>query len=82
MKQLTDPNSLASLVDLPQEAEPFDVRPLWASKAMLELGEIKSRRAFELYKHCVETGHWPGYCEDIEDLDPADWECKRYGIQP
>ncbi len=65
-----------------EDGEPFDVRPLWASAAMLEVGTIKMRTAFDTYKHCVEAGHWPGYCEDIEDLDPEPWECKRYGIQP
>ena len=64
-----------------EDNEPFDARPVWASPAMLEVGAIKARTAFDLYKRCVETGRWPGYCEDIEQLDPADWELKRYGMQ-
>ncbi len=63
-----------------EDGEPFDVRPLWADGDMMQLGEIKARRAFELYRHCVETDHWPGYAEDIEKISPAPWECSRYGI--
>ena len=65
-----------------EDANPFDVRPLWASKPMLELGAIKMRKAFSLYKQCVEWGKWPGYCETIEELLPSDYEMKNFGLLP
>lgn len=64
-----------------EDGPPFDVRPVWASPAMLEVGRCKVNAAWRTYLHCVQTGEWPGYCEDIEQLDPDDWEMKRYGIQ-
>jgi len=59
---------------------PFDVRPLWASKAMLEVGRIKAERAFTSYCWCLRSGTWPGYSEDIEEIMPSDFELKRYGL--
>lgn len=63
-----------------EDAEPFDVRAVEASAAMLVVGEAKVRRAWEVYRQCYETGHWPGYSNDIEQLSPADWELKRYSL--
>jgi hypothetical protein len=63
-----------------EDAPPFDVRPAWASKALLEIGRIKAERAFTNYRWCLQSGKWPGYTDDIEELMPSDWEAKRYGL--
>lgn len=59
---------------------PFGVRPLWASRRMIEVGRSKANQAFRVYKWCLQAGEWPGYTTEIEELDPANWECKRYGL--
>lgn len=64
-----------------EDGPPFDVRPVWASGAMLEVGRCKVNAAWRTYLHSVQTGDWPGYCDDIEQLDPDEWEMKRYGIR-
>jgi hypothetical protein len=63
-----------------EDAAPFDVHPAWASRNLLEVGRIKAERAFGLYKWCLDSGKWPGYCAEIDSLDPADYEMKRYGL--
>jgi len=63
-----------------EDNEPFDVRPVWVSPAMLEIGRCKAQRGFDLFKWCLQTGRWPGYCEEIDELNPDDWERKRYGV--
>lgn len=63
-----------------EDAPPYDVRPAWASRAMLEVGRIKAERAFNTYKWCLGANQWPGYCEDIEQLDPSEWDMRRYGL--
>jgi hypothetical protein len=63
-----------------EDAEPFDVCPLWASDRMLEVGRCKVEAAWRTYLHCVQTDTWPGYCGEIREVDPADWEMKRYGV--
>lgn len=65
-----------------EDREPFDVRPVWASQAMLAVGKAKADRAWQTYLHCLQTGHWPGYCEDIEELNPTEGEMKRFGVTP
>jgi hypothetical protein len=64
-----------------EDAPPFDVRPLWASPAMLEVGRCKVNAAWQTYLRCVQSGEWPGYCDDIEEIAPEPWEMKRYGIE-
>lgn len=63
-----------------EDAPPFDVHPVWASKRLLEVGRAKANRAFGLWKWCAESNTWPGYCDDIEEIDAPDWELRRYGL--
>jgi hypothetical protein len=63
-----------------EDGPPFDVRPVWASSRMLEVGRIKVNRAWDVYLACVQHDLWPGYCTDIEELDPDPWEIERYGV--
>ena len=64
-----------------EDNEPFDVRPIWASRSMVQLGRRKLEAAWQTYKRCVEEDHWPGYCESIEELAPSPWEVMRYGLE-
>ena len=65
-----------------EDNEPFDVRPVWASRAMLAVGQAKVDRGFAIYKHAIATGKWPGYCEQIEEFYPANFELRQYGVTP
>ncbi len=58
---------------------PFDVCVVPLTKAMREVGRCKVNTAFETYKRGVEYNQWPGYGDDYVDVEPADWERKRYG---
>jgi hypothetical protein len=42
----------------------------------VELGREQDRMARERFRDCVKAGRWPGYSEEIEDL-----ELPRYGVQ-
>lgn len=63
-----------------EDGPPFDIRPIWASAAMLEVGRCKISRALQSYRWCLQTGEWPGYASDIQELSPSDWERKQFGI--
>jgi hypothetical protein len=41
-----------------------------------ELGREQNRIARERFRDCMKSGRWPGYSEEIEDL-----ELPRYGVQ-
>lgn len=30
-----------------------------------EIARTRNRKALDLYRRCMETGHWPGYAEDV-----------------
>lgn len=42
----------------------------------VELGREENRIARERFRDCMKSGRWPGYSEEIEDL-----ELPRYGVQ-
>lgn len=42
----------------------------------IELGREQNRIARERFRDCTESGNWPGYSAEIEDL-----ELPRYGVQ-
>jgi hypothetical protein len=63
-----------------EDGPPFDVRPVWATPKRLEVGRCKVNRAWRIYLHSLQGNEWPGYTDDIDVLEPEDWELKRYGI--
>lgn len=63
-----------------EDSPPHDVVVVRASGSMLALGRAKYRRAIERYTWCLRANYWPGYADDIIDVEPSDWEVKRYGL--
>ncbi len=63
-----------------EDSPPFDCRPLWADAIMAEIGRAKMQTAFDAYRWCLQSGEWPGYCSEIEELSPANWEAKAFGL--
>jgi hypothetical protein len=31
-------------------------------------------------RDCLSSGYWPGYCEDLLELQPDVWELKRWQL--
>ena len=44
----------------------------------LRIGQHRNRQALELYAACRESGHWPGYSEQIELLSVPPWVESRF----
>lgn len=63
-----------------EDTYPHDIAPWWAGTIMRELGRIKMESLWERYKWCIQTNKWPGGCEDITAIEPADWECRQWGL--
>lgn len=49
-----------------------------ASKQFLKAGKTDWLHAFMMLKACKKDNHWPGYSEDIEEIDLPDWAEKFY----
>lgn len=44
----------------------------------IEWGRVLNRKARDIYRHCTETGEWPGYSTGITELDLPGWQVARY----
>jgi hypothetical protein len=74
-----------------EDGEPYDVVPKWISQPLWQVGRAKAQKAWDTsaydakdrsgYKWCIQSGRFPGRCEQIEELYPADWEMKDYGFR-
>lgn len=60
--------------------EPYDIAAKPASVELLEIGRMKVTRAWNMYLRGVRENVWPGYSEGLEELFPAAWEAKQYGV--
>lgn len=48
---------------------PYCIKLFEAKEGCLEKGKRKYQAALEIYERCVADNVWPGYDEDIEDID-------------
>ncbi|KPC77291.1 hypothetical protein ADL26_02850, partial [Thermoactinomyces vulgaris] len=52
---------------------PHLVRVVQLDAYTLRLGDLKNRRALDIYKACTESGTWPGYPTDITTVSLPAW---------
>lgn len=52
---------------------PYLVRVIELPEIWVEIGRRRNMRALEIYVECRATGQWPGYPNDIENLEPPAW---------
>lgn len=67
-----------------QEKEPpYLVTVVEPDPVALRIGRALNRQAIDLYRECSESGHWPGYADDVIRLGLPPWAEARYleGIQ-
>lgn len=53
---------------------PYAVTVADAAGTMRALGEHKWRRACETWARCLETGLWPGYSDDVMQIEAKPWQ--------
>jgi hypothetical protein len=63
-----------------EDGPPFDVCPAQVTPAQFEVGRCRAESALQTYRHCLETGEWPGVSPGIKQLEPVGWLAKRYGV--
>ncbi|MGH6656561.1 MAG: PD-(D/E)XK nuclease-like domain-containing protein [Actinocrinis sp.] len=56
---------------------PYLVAAYRVIPAHVELGREQNRIARERFRDCVKSGRWPGYSEEIEDLELPYWGARR-----
>ncbi|MCI4045098.1 PD-(D/E)XK nuclease-like domain-containing protein [Streptomyces sp. TRM75563] len=63
----------ASVFVCQEKTAPYLVTVFEPDMTALRIGAAKNRRAIETYARCVETGHWPGYTDEIAYLSLPVW---------
>lgn len=56
---------------------PFDVVVYELTPEFLEAGEEEASQLLQRFKHCQETGVWPGRSDSVEPLEPPSWAIGR-----
>lgn len=61
-----------------QKTPPYLVTVVELDAVARKVGHERNRRALEIYARCVETGQWPGYCDDIHYLSLPAWAERQH----
>ncbi|MEU0515832.1 PD-(D/E)XK nuclease-like domain-containing protein [Amycolatopsis sp. NPDC006125] len=62
-----------------QEKEPpYLVTVIELDRVSLMWGDVLNRAALARYRHCVETGRWPGYADDVQLVSLPVWAQREY----
>lgn len=57
-----------------QEKEPPYLVSVWELDDLaIRQGESDMDEAIAIYQHCMKSGEWPGYPDEIQTLSPPDW---------
>jgi|SRR5215471_1890294 len=67
-----------------EKAAPYAVSVFRLSPRCLAKGDALNMRAFQRFRECERTGHWPGYTEGVVELDIPDWpeEAALVALEP
>jgi len=71
-----DPGDIDFVFAVVEPEPPYLVATYRIAEEHAGLGREQNRVARQRYRDCVKSGIWPGYSEEIEDL-----ELPRYGVQ-
>lgn len=72
---------IESFVFVPFEKTlPFAAAPYRLRDEALELAHKQNRDALRQYAECLETGEWPAYSPEIEDISVPDWMLRQEGF--
>lgn len=56
---------------------PYAVAIYEASSAFLEAGATAVSRALEAFEECLQNKRWPGFSDEVRELDPPAWILKK-----
>lgn len=56
-----------------EKTPPYIVTVVELDATAMRIGKSRNRRALAIYRHCTESGQWPGYTDDIALLSLPPW---------
>lgn len=72
---LGGPDTVVVLV-FQMKTAPYLVHVVQLTEFDLRLGSARNRRAIEIYRECVKSGHWPGY-DETSHIEIPTWAQSR-----
>jgi hypothetical protein len=60
-----------------EKSAPYAVGLYELDAASLQVGRTKYQRALSLYRHCTDTGEWPGYSPEIISIQLPAWAMRE-----
>lgn len=66
-------DNVAFLLVVQEKDPPYVVTVVQIHPDTLAIGAVKNAYAIEKYRHCKETGHWPGYAEKVVSARVPRW---------
>lgn len=63
-----------------EKTAPYLVTVIEPDFEAMRVGKARNRRALSIYQWCTETGHWPGYTEDIALVSLPPWALIEEGM--
>lgn len=57
---------------------PYLVTVVQVDDVAEQIGRERNRRAIDKYRECQETGHWPGYSDDVELISLPAWAERQH----
>lgn len=83
IRELFDAPDPAFVFIVQERTAPYLVSCFELDHGAMAVGASRNRRARTIYRHCTETGHWPGYVPDTEPylLQLPPWVERREGIE-
>ncbi len=62
-----------------EKTPPYLVRCVTISAPAMIKAELQNAKAREIFAQCLATGDWPGYPDEIKEIDLPAWEHARLG---
>jgi hypothetical protein len=78
VKTLGVAEDIAFLFVVQEKTAPYPVTVCQLDYDALRIGRILAQRALGIYADCQETGHWPGYSEQVELISPPPWVAREF----
>ncbi|WP_202888966.1 PD-(D/E)XK nuclease-like domain-containing protein [Nocardiopsis dassonvillei] len=61
-----------------EKTAPYITTVVELDHTALKIGHSQFRKALALYKQCSESGHWPGYSEQVETISLPVWAERKH----
>lgn len=56
-----------------EKTAPYLVRVIQLDPTAMRIGAARNARALDIFAHCRDTNHWPGYSEDVDLVSLPVW---------